>query len=127
MNRIAIARAIALASYLSLIAWMAAWAMWLHRSLHFPVALDLIVTVLPLTATLFGMLHGRVRAHLWTAYLSMLYVLHGSVELWANPATRQLALVELALALTLFLACVYYARWRALENPPPLEKQPDGG
>ncbi len=119
MNRIAIARGVALASYLGLIAWMMAWAIWLHRSLYFPVALDLIVTVLPLTPTLFGMLHGRVRAHLWTSYLSMLYVLHGSVEAWANPVTRHLALVELVLALILFFSCVYYARWRALETATP--------
>ena len=114
MKRIAIARGLALASYFTLLAWMMVWAIWLHRSLHFPVALDLLVTVLPLMLTLFGMLHGRVRAHLWTAYLSMLYVLHGSIEAWANPVTRRLALVELGLALSLFLACVFYARWKAL-------------
>ncbi len=126
MNRVRLARPLALLSYFGLLAWMMAWATWLHPSRHFPVALDLVVTVLPLTLTLFGMLHGRVRAHLWTAYLSMLYVLHGSVEAWASPQTRLLSLVELGLALSLFLSCTYYARWRALDDDTAGEKSRDG-
>ncbi len=126
MNRARLARLLALSGYFGLLAWMMAWAIWLHPSRHFPVALDLVVTVLPLTLTLFGMLHGRVRAHLWTAYLSMLYVLHGSVEAWASPETRLLSLVELGLALLLFLSCAYYARWRALDGDMPRETSGDG-
>jgi len=126
LNRTRIARPLALFSYFGLLAWMMAWATWLHPSRHFPVALDLVVTVLPLTLTLFGMLHARVRSHLWTAYLSMLYVLHGSVEAWASPETRLLSLVELGLALLLFLSCAYYARWRVLDGNGPLETRDNG-
>lgn len=109
--KITVSRIIALGSYLALLVLMILWAIWLSPSKHFPVALDLLVTVVPLMLTLFGMLKGRVRSHLITSYLSMLYVMHGSVEAWTFTEIRSLALAETLLGLTLFISASFYARW----------------
>lgn len=109
--KILVSRWIALAAYLLLILLMLLWATTIAPSKHFPIAFDLIVTVLPLTISLFGMLHGRVRAHLITAYLSMLYVMHGTVEAWTFSDIRWIAVTETLLALILFVSASLYARW----------------
>ena len=48
-----------LTGYLGTLALLTAWYSWLAPSTHFPVALVLLVLVLPLLFPLRGLLHGR--------------------------------------------------------------------
>jgi len=99
-----------LISYLALIAWMTAWITLLSPPQSFPVALLLIIFVVPLLLPLMGVLHGRDKPVNWAAYLSLLYFIHGITEAFANPATRYLGLVEIILSLTVFFTGSLYIR-----------------
>ena len=103
------ARLATLTGYFSLLALMVVWHAWLYPPRHFPTALAL--TTLPLLLPLRGLLHGRPRAHLWASFLMMLYFMHGVVEAMTNPPLRMLAIAEILLSLTVFIAAALYTRW----------------
>ena len=107
---------LALGGHLGLLILTLAWHAWLAPSPYFPVSLVILVLVAPLLVPLRGLLSGRPRSHLWAAFLSLLYFIHGVGEAVANPAQRGLALAEIGLSLTLFFSATLYARWAA---PPP--------
>lgn len=111
MNKLRLARVLALTGYFNLLLLMVLWHAWLHPSEYFPTALVLLFTAVPLLLPLRGMLHGRPSSHLWASFLMMLYFMHGVVEAFVNPAQRIPALLEIALSLTVFLAAALYARW----------------
>lgn len=108
-----IGQTLALGSYLGLVALMTAWCTWLAPSAHFPVSLVLVITVFPLLLPLRGVLHGRIRAHLWATYLILLYFIHGVGVAYADTAERWLGLAEIVLSLTFFFSASLYARWSA--------------
>jgi uncharacterized membrane protein len=108
-----LSQAAALASYLGLIGLLTVWNVWLAPSAALPISLVLVVAVFPLLLPLRGVLHGRVRTHLWAAYLILLYFIHGVGVAYADPAERWLGLLEIALSLTFFFSASFYARWSA--------------
>lgn len=111
-------RLVTLGSYFGLLTLMVVWHAWLHPPRHFPTAL--VLTALPLLLPLRGLLHGRTRSYLWTCLLMMLYLMHGVVEALTNPPQRLLAILEIALSLTLFIAAALHARRApATEHPAP--------
>jgi uncharacterized membrane protein len=102
-------RATAVGSLLALIALGLVWELWLAPLR--PGGSWLVLKVLPLLAPLFGLLHGRRRTFQWTSFLALAYVAEGSVRAWTEAGlARALAAAELALAFTLFGACVLAAR-----------------
>lgn len=112
------ARLVTLGGYFGLLALMVIWHAWLHPPRHFPTAL--VLTTLPLLLPLRGLLHWRIRSHLWACLLMMLYLMHGVVETLTNPPQRLLAILEIVLSLTVFIAAALYARWApSAENPTP--------
>ncbi len=106
-----VARAFALTGYFSLLAVVLAWHVWLYPSTRLPVSLVLMFTAVPLLVPLRGVLHGRPRAHLWAALLSLAYFVHGVGETMANPAERWLGLAEVGSSLLLFFSATLFARW----------------
>lgn len=99
-----------LLSYLSLIGFVTAWITLLAPPQTFPIALVLIVCVVPLLLPLMGVLHGRDKPVNWAAYLSLLYFIHGTVEAFANPATRLLGIIEIIISITVFFSTSLYIR-----------------
>lgn len=99
-----------LLSYLSLIAFITAWITVLSPPQTFPIALVLIVCVVPLLLPLRGVLHGRDKPVNWAAYLSLLYFIHGTTEAFANPDTRLLGIAEIIISLTVFFTASLYIR-----------------
>jgi uncharacterized membrane protein len=89
---------------------LVAWYSWLAPSRHFPVAMVLLVLVLPLLAPLRGILHGRTYTFAWSGFLALLYLSHGIIESYSSPATRTLALLEVLLTLIWFTAALFYVR-----------------
>ena len=112
------ARLATLSGYFGLLLLMLLWHAWLHPPQRFPTAL--VLTTLPLLLPLRGLLHGRPAAHLWASFLMMLYFMHGVVEAMTNPPQRLLAIAEIALSLTVFIAAALYTRWA----PTPQEDSP---
>jgi len=99
-----------LLSYLALIAFITAWITVLAPPQTFPIALVLIVCVVPLLLPLMGVLHGRDKPVNWAAYLSLLYFIHGTTEVFASPATRTLGIIEIVISITVFFSTSLYIR-----------------
>ncbi|ORU91068.1 MAG: hypothetical protein A6F72_00680 [Cycloclasticus sp. symbiont of Poecilosclerida sp. N] len=99
-----------LLSYLTLIAFITAWITLLSPPETFPIALVLIICVVPLLLPLMGVLQGRDKPVNWAAYLSLLYFIHGAVEAFASPATRLLGIIEIIISLTVFFSASLYIR-----------------
>ena len=104
------AYAAALLGYFSLITLLLLWHTVLAPSTTFPVALTLIVAVVPLLFPLRGLLHGRVGGCTWAAYLSLFYFIHGVMEVAAGPAQRLYGGIEVVASLLLFFGVTFYLR-----------------
>jgi uncharacterized membrane protein len=100
----------ALVAYFGLFILLMAWNTVLIPSTRIPVAMVLIFTITPLLLPLRGFLHGRSKSCSWMAYVSLIYLIHGIVETYANPSERLYAATEAVLALSLFLGATYYVR-----------------
>ncbi|MEW6645745.1 MAG: DUF2069 domain-containing protein [Pseudomonadota bacterium] len=109
MNRLLLARTATLAGYFGLIALLLAWQLWLSPS-TLPAGLVLLVLVGPLLLPLRGLLQGRPKSHFWASLLALLYLLHGAGEAFATPGDRPLAVMEIALALCLYIGALSYVR-----------------
>jgi uncharacterized membrane protein len=97
------------ASLISLIALCVAWELWLAPQRA--GGSWLVLKVLPLLAPLFGILRGKRYTHRWMTLLIVFYFVEGVVRAYTDsvPSAR-LALLEIALALTLFCSAIAYVR-----------------
>jgi uncharacterized membrane protein len=92
------AQAGAVASLLALIALSLAWEIWLAPLR--PGGSWLSLKAVPLLAPLFGLLHGRRHAFLWTSFLALAYFTEGVARGWSEAGpVPALATVEIVLAL----------------------------
>ena len=108
---------LAIGSHLGLLALVVAWHAWLAPPERMPVALVLLVFGIPLLLPLRGLLHGRVRTHGWSLFISLFYFVHGVLEAWAGTdVVRILGSAEIALALGWFAGSMFYIRTRASES-----------
>jgi uncharacterized membrane protein len=108
---VAVTRWLAVGSVLGLIVLGLAWELWLA-----PVRAGgswLALKVLPLCFPLGGLLRRRLYTYRWVSLLVWLYFTEGAVRAYSDRGlSAQLALVELALCLSLFVACVLHVRKR---------------
>ncbi len=108
-------RTLAVVSVLGLIALGLAWELWLSPLR--PGGSWLAVKVLPLCLPLAGLLKNRMYTYRWVSLMVWLYFTEGAVRAWSDRGMgQQLALVELALCLLLFVACALHVRLR-LKGP----------
>ena len=108
MQPIQLARLATLFGYFGLFLLTLLWVTVLSPSPRISTSVMLIIFVGPLLLPLRGILYGRTKTHLWTAFLVLLYFMHGVVESWANPAERWLAITEVLLSISLFTGCYFY-------------------
>lgn len=102
--------------YLALIALQPVW----HGLLPPPAgngnwALALLATG-PLLLPLRGVWQGTLRGMTWAGYLSMLYLVVGVMEAWANPPQRPVALLQVALVSGLVGSILVFSRARRPET-----------
>jgi uncharacterized membrane protein len=123
-------RWLAVASVLGLIVLGVAWELYLAPVK--PGGSLLALKVVPLCFTLPGLLKNRMYTHRWVSLMVWLYFIEGAVRGWSDrPPGNYLGLVEVALCLLLFAACVMHIRLRQKrakadadqQNPDP-ESQP---
>lgn len=105
-----VTRLFTLLGYFGLLLVLPCWHAWLAPPAHIPVALVLIVLVVPLLVPLRGLLHGRPYTHAWVPLLAIFYLTIGVSEAVANPAQRTLALVQTAFSLMLLIGASWYVR-----------------
>jgi uncharacterized membrane protein len=105
------ARRIAVASLLALIALCLAWELFLAPLR--PGGSWLALKVLPLCIPLAGFMKNRMYTYRWVSLLVWLYFTEGVVRAYSDRApSSYLAMVEVALCLTLFVACALHVRLR---------------
>ena len=76
--------------------------------------------VLPLCIPLAGLARHRMYTYRWVSLLVWPYFVEGVVRAWSDAATsRVLALLEIALCLTLFAACALHVQWRLRQRTSP--------
>jgi uncharacterized membrane protein len=116
--KIDVSRVLALASYLGLIALVMLWIVFLGEVARELISLWLLLFVTPLLLPLRGVLAGRDKALIWGTLVSLLYLVHGGMTAWAEPAQRWLGLLELVLSLTYLISASLFVRWRAEAQQP---------
>jgi uncharacterized membrane protein len=104
-------RTLAVTSLLSLIALTLAWELWLAPLR--PGGSWLALKALPLCLPLAGLLKNRMYTYRWLSLVIWLYFIEGVVRAWADPPPGNwLALLQIALCLAVFAACVLHVRLR---------------
>lgn len=80
------------------------WHAWLMPPARMPIAVALAIALLPLVIPL---LYWRTppRALLLAGMVCLFYFCHGVAEAYAAPAERAFAIIEIALAVIVILAC----------------------
>ncbi|MGH8704689.1 MAG: DUF2069 domain-containing protein [Burkholderiales bacterium] len=108
---------VAAASLGALILVCLAWELWLAPLR--PGGSLLTLKALPLALPLSGVLRGRRYTYQWSSMLILAYFAEGVTRAWSESGmSRNLALAEIALSLTFFVAAVSYARaTQARGNP----------
>jgi len=125
---VALTRTLAVGSLLGLIVLGLAWELLLAPLR--PGGSWLALKVLPLCLPLAGLLKNRMYTYRWVSLLVWLYFTEGTVRAYSDAAPgNYLAMLEVALCLTLFTACALHVRLRlktaadasqaALEPPEP--------
>ena len=108
---VAFSQRLAVASLLALVLLCLAWELWLAPLR--PGGSWIALKTLPLALPLAGLLKRRMYTYRWVSLLVWLYFTEGVVRAWSDPApSRWLALLEVALCLILFAACVLHIRLR---------------
>jgi uncharacterized membrane protein len=104
-------RWVAASSLLGLIALGVAWELWLAPIR--PGGSWLAFKVLPLCFPLAGILKNRMYTYRWVSLVVWLYFTEGVVRAWSDRVpSNYLAMVEIALCLSLFVACTLHVRLR---------------
>jgi uncharacterized membrane protein len=107
------ARALAVAAYLGLIAWVMLWIVFLGEVAREHVSVWLLLFVTPLLLPLRGVLAGGDKALIWAALIALLYAVHGGVVAWTDADQRWLGLIEAGLSLLYLFSASLFVRWRA--------------
>jgi uncharacterized membrane protein len=104
-------RWLGVASLLGLIGLGLAWELWLAPLR--PGGSWLVLKVLPLCLPVAGLLRHRMYTYRWVSLMVWLYFAEGVVRSTTEaPPGSWLAMLQTALCLTLFTACVLHVRWR---------------
>ena len=109
---VAATRWLAVDSLAGLIVLGLAWELWLAPLR--PGGSLLALKVLPLVVPLAGLLKNRMYTYRWVSLLVWLYFTEGVVRAWSdtNRTSQILALVQVVLCLSLFIACAWHVRVR---------------
>jgi uncharacterized membrane protein len=104
-------RVLAVGSLLGLIVLGLAWELVLAPIR--PGGFVLAFKVLPLCVPLAGLLKNRMYTYRWVSLLVWLYFTEGAVRAYSDKApSNYLAMMEVVLCLTLFVACALHVRLR---------------
>jgi uncharacterized membrane protein len=110
-NQIEMTRLLALGSLAGLIVLGLTWEMWLAPIR--PGGSLLALKVLPLCIPLAGIMKNRMYTYRWVSLLVWVYFTEGAVRAYSDKVpSNYLAMIEVGLCLTLFVACALHVRLR---------------
>jgi len=108
---------IALVSYVALLTLSVLWEGWLAPAPRAPAGLWLTLKALPLLIPLFGVLHGRPKAHIGAELLVLLYFMEGLIIAYLHRhdaltagGPLPYAWLEIVLSLVFIASSAYYVR-----------------
>lgn len=102
-------RVLALGSVLGLIVLGLGWELWWSPTGSGTLALKVLPLLLPLP----GLLRHRMYTYRWLSLLVWIYFMEGAVRATTEHGLSQmLALLEVLLCITLFVASALHVRWR---------------
>ncbi len=101
---------IAIIGFLGLFGLIMLWNTALTPPSKIPTALLILISATPLMLPMRGFLSGKKKSCAWMAYVSIIYSIHGCIEAYASPSTRNLAFLEIILSLMVFFASSFYIR-----------------
>ncbi len=108
---ISLTRILAVGSLVAMILLGLAWELWLAPLR--PGGSWLALKVLPLCIPLAGLLKNRMYTYRWVSLMVWLYFTEGVVRAWGDkPPGNWLALAQVLLCCTLFVACALHVRLR---------------
>ena len=111
MNQVGLTRVLAVGSVVGLIVLGLAWELFLAPIK--PGGSLLALKVLPLCIPLAGLLKNRMYTYRWVSLMVWLYFTEGVVRAWGDkPPGNWLALIQVLLCCTLFVACALHVRLR---------------
>ena len=116
MNKAKLSGYIAVGSHLILFAFIFAWIAVLDPPQEWPRSILLPIALLPLAIPIRGLLDWRHGSFLASAFISLLYALHGGSEIYVDPSDFMLPLIELLLSLTILYTAVMHIRWSAQQQ-----------
>lgn len=100
---------LAASALIALVALCLAWELWLAPLR--PGGSFLALKALPLALPLAGILKGRRSTYQWSSMLILGYLAEGVTRAWSDSgASQKLAVFEIVLSVTFFVAAVAYAR-----------------
>ena len=105
----------ALTGYIGLLILMPLWLFVLSPREGYSTGFVFAVYVLQLLLPLKGIIQDKPYTYAWANFIVMLYFIHGLTMLWVSPDELWLAILEVALATSMFIGCTYYARHRGQE------------
>jgi uncharacterized membrane protein len=104
-------RALAVGSLLAMIVLGLIWELWFSPIR--PGGSWLALKVLPLCVPLAGLLKNRMYTYRWVSLLVWLYFVEGAVRAYGDRAPgNYLAMMQVGLCLSLFVACALHVRLR---------------
>ncbi|MCC2615569.1 DUF2069 domain-containing protein [Aestuariibacter halophilus] len=105
-----------------LLIWVPVWHYLLSDAQSMSPLLTFAMWVVPLLLPIPGMLKDKPYTYAWANFVVMWYLLHGFTAVYAVDGERLYALVEIILAIGMFVGCSYYARLRGKEQGVGLPK-----
>jgi uncharacterized membrane protein len=87
---------------------------WISNSESDSRLLIYLLGIVPLLPWIRGLINGTPRAYLGLSLVSLLYLLHGSVE--AFTTNSLFGWIEAVIALCLMFSAAMYARWASMES-----------
>lgn len=121
-SRVKQLRYLALCSHLALLAWMIIWYFFLPMTAEYSVTFKILFYILPLLLPLPGIMQGKPYTHAWASFIVLLYFLHSITVIYAEPTQMLYAIIELVLAISMFVGCSSFARLRGQELGTGLPK-----
>ncbi len=115
-------RLLALFSHIGLLGWMAIWYFALPMTAEYSILFKILIYLVPLLLPLPGIVQGKPYTHAWASFIVLLYFLHSITVIYAEPSQMLYAIIELILAIGMFVGCSTFARLRGQELGTGLPK-----
>lgn len=110
MNALQLSRGLTLIGYFGLFFWLLLSNTLLMPSRYFPVALVLLVLVLPLTFFMQGLLNAKLRIHILSSYFALFYLALGISDILAYPTQREYGIIEVLCSVMWYGGALWYVR-----------------